>query len=71
VVVRSGLDELGRWLEERRDVHEDYRRCIGGPARSIVRAWLIAISLFQRGHGQCEYSGIEFEQPDGHRLKVL
>jgi len=71
VVVRSGLDDLGCWLDERRDVHEDYRRCIGGPARSIVRVWLIANSLFQRGHGRCEYSGIEFEQPDGHRLKVL
>jgi hypothetical protein len=71
VVVRSGSAELGCWLDERRDVHEDYRRCIGGPARSVVRVWLIAISLFQRGHGRCEYSGIEFEQPDGHRLKVL
>lgn len=71
VVVRSGTAALGRWLDERRDVHEDYRRCIGGAARSIVRVWLIANSLFQRGHGRCEYSAIEFEQPDGHRLKVL
>ena len=71
VVVRSGLGELGRWLEQRRDVHEDYRRCIGGSARSVVRVWLIANSLFQRGHGRCEYSGIEFEQPDGNRLTVL
>ena len=71
VVVRSGTAELGRWLGERRDVHEDYRTCIGGPARSIVRVWLIANSLFQRGHGRCEYSAIEFEQPDGQRLKVL
>jgi hypothetical protein len=44
---------------------------IGDPARSVVRVWLIANSLFQRDHGRCEYSGIEFEQPDGHRLKVL
>jgi len=71
VVVRSGKAELGRWLDERRDVYEDYRRCIGGPARSIVRVWLIANSLFQRGHGRCEYSAIEFEQSDGCRLKVL
>ncbi len=71
VVVRSGLDELGCWLDERRDVHEDYRCCIGGPARAVVRVWLIANSLFQRGHGRCEYSGIEFEQPDGNRLTVL
>ena len=71
VVVRSGPDGLGRWLTERRDVHEDYRRYIGGPARSVVRVWLIANSLFQRGHGRCEYSGIEFQQPDGPRLTVL
>lgn len=71
VVVRSGTADLGRWLDERRDVHEDYRRCIGGAARSVVRVWLIANSLFQRGHGRCEYSAIEFQQPNGHRLKVL
>ncbi len=71
VVVRSGKAELGQWLHERRDVHADYHRCIGGPARSIVRVWLIANSLFQRGHGRCEYSAIEFEQPDGQRRKVL
>ena len=71
VVVRSGTAELGQWLHERRDVHDDYHRCIGGPARSIVRVWLIANSLFQRGHGRCEYSAIEFEQPDGQRRKVL
>ena len=71
VVVRTGPEDRGCWLDERRDVHEDYRRCIGGTARSVVRVWLIANSLFQRGHGRCEYSGIEFEQPDGRRLKVL
>jgi Protein of unknown function (DUF3047) len=71
VVVRSGTAELGHWLHERRDVHADYRRCIGGTARSIERVWLIANSLFQRGHGRCEYSAIEFEQPGGQRCKVL
>ena len=68
---RSGPAELGRWLEERRDLHADYRRIIGGPARSVVRIWLIANSLFQRGHGRCEYSAIELQGPDGHRLEVL
>ena len=71
LVVIGKRGWLGQWLHERRDIHADYHRCIGGPARSIVRVWLIANSLFQRGHGRCEYSGIEFEQPDGHRLKVL
>jgi len=58
VVVRSGREGLGRWLEEERDVHADYRRILGGPAREVVRVWLIANSLFQRGHGRCEYASI-------------
>jgi hypothetical protein len=55
VVVRSGASGLGAWLEESRDVHADYRRIIGDPARSVVRVWLIANSLFLRGRGRCEY----------------
>ncbi len=34
LVVRSGPAEVGRWVEERRDVYEDYRRLFGGePSR--------------------------------------
>jgi len=58
VVVRSGAGELGQWLDEERDLFADYRRIIGGPARSVVRVWLIANSLFQRGQGRCEYARI-------------
>lgn len=58
VVVRSGGAGLGRWLDEERDLHADYARIIGGTAREIVRVWLIANSLFQRGHGRCEYASI-------------
>ena len=58
VVVRSGPDDLGRWLDEERDLHADYARLVGGPAREVVRVWLIANSLFQRGHGRCEYASI-------------
>lgn len=71
VVVRSGQANLGCWLDEQRDLYEDYRRIIGGPARSVVGVWLIAISLFQRGRGQCEYSAIEISSPDGRRVAVL
>jgi DUF3047 family protein len=39
VIVRSGAAELGRWLTERRDVLEDYRRIFGaepdGPPRVL------------------------------------
>jgi len=70
VVVRSGRDGLGRWLEEERDLHADYRRIIGGPAREVLRVWLIANSLFQRGHGRCEYANIRLTNNE-RTLQVL
>ena len=70
VVVRSGSRELGRWLDEERDLHADYARILGGPAREVVRVWLIANSLFQRGHGRCEYASIRLTNND-RTLEVL
>ena len=70
VVVRSGPQGLGRWLDEERDLHADYTRILGGPAREVVRVWLIAISLLQRGHGRCEYASIRLETNAG-TLEVL
>ncbi len=58
LVVRSGSDELGRWLREDRNLYEDYRRAIGDPPTRIVRVWFIAVSLFQRGTGRCQYADI-------------
>jgi hypothetical protein len=58
-VVRSGTDELGRWLIESQNVLEDYREAVGGVApKRIVAVWLIAVSLFLGGKGECEYAGI-------------
>ena len=48
----------------------DYTRILGGPAREVVRVWLIAISLLQRGHGRCEYASIRLESNEG-TLEVL
>ncbi|MCB5190532.1 DUF3047 domain-containing protein [Methylobacillus arboreus] len=60
VVIRSGGQELGKWLNEQRNLYEDYAKYIGGamPGR-IVRVWLIALSLFQHRPGKCEYQDIE------------
>jgi len=58
VVVRSGNRGLGQWLDEKRDLYADYRRIVGGPAREVVRVWLIGESVMQRGHGRCEYASI-------------
>lgn len=70
VVVRSGSAQLGRWLDEERDLYADYARILGGPAREVVRVWLIANSLFQRGHGRCEYASIRLVTNEG-TLAVL
>ena len=70
VVVRTGRTELGRWLDEERDLFDDYRDIIGGPARSVLRVWLIANSLFQRGQGRCEFAKINLAGPGGN-VEVL
>ena len=61
VVARSGTEGLGQWFNEERDVYRDYGEKIGGalPAK-IVRVWLIAVSLFQRTEGKCQYADISF-----------
>jgi hypothetical protein len=61
VVVRSGLDGLGRWWLEERPLYTDYQRWVGPPPTRIVRVWLIANSLFGRREGQCEYGAIELQ----------
>jgi hypothetical protein len=70
VVVRSGRDGLGTWLAEERDLHRDYLKYIGSPVPArIVRVWLIALSIFQRGEGQCRYSDIVLT--DGDRVEAV
>jgi hypothetical protein len=58
-VVRSGAEELGRWLDQDQGVLADYARAIGGPPPArIVGVWLIAVAAFQRRSGACEYQAI-------------
>ena len=58
-VVRSGNGDLGRWLDEKRDIQADYQGAIGGtmPQR-VVAVWLIANTAFQGGRGECRYRHI-------------
>lgn len=58
VVVRSGQQGLGQWLGERRNLYSDYQHYMGTPPKRIVAVWLIANSIFMRGHGICEYADI-------------
>jgi hypothetical protein len=58
-VVRSGEAELKQWQSEARPLRADYIAAIPGqvPER-IVKVWLIANSVFQRGHGEAMFSDI-------------
>jgi hypothetical protein len=70
MVVRSGTADLGRWVSEEVAVRRDYESAVGTPPARIVRAWLIANSLSQRGRGRCAYRDIELV--DGERtVRVL
>jgi len=69
-VLRSNPKELGKWLSEERPLRADYTRAIGAPPTRIVRVWLIAVSVFQRGEGLCDYADIELVDGDT-RLRVL
>ncbi|SDU01833.1 Protein of unknown function [Pseudomonas pohangensis] len=65
VVVRSGQAGLGQWLDERRNLHDDYRKYMGEPPARITRVWLIANSIFQRGTGDCAYAQIRLHSAAG------
>ena len=59
LVVRSGRQGLGQWLDEERTVLADYRAVIGGPPPArLVAVWLIAVSVFQQRAGACDYGRI-------------
>jgi hypothetical protein len=60
VVVRSGVEQLGLWIDEERPVLADHAAAVGGrPPQSVVAVWLIANSTIQRRRGVCAYAGIE------------
>lgn len=69
VVIRTGTEGLGEWLEEEREVYEDYLRHIGDPPANIARVWLLAVAYLQHRAGQCEYGRIELAS-GGKRLRL-
>ncbi len=49
VIVHSGFEQLGLWIDEERPVLADHAAAIGGaPPQSVVAVWLIANSTLQR-----------------------
>jgi Protein of unknown function (DUF3047) len=71
VVARSGTAELGRWIDEDKDLYADYASHIGKPPERIRRVWLIANSMFQRGAGECAYRAIRLRPEQGAEITVL
>lgn len=65
VVLRSGSEGLGTWVEEERDLYADYQRWIGTPPERITGVWLIALSAFRHGEGQAEIANIRLITDDG------
>lgn len=70
VVVRSGEADLGKWLQESRNLYQDYLHYMGEPPQRIVRVWLIANSAFQRRPGDCIYSDIVLHDNE-QKINVL
>jgi hypothetical protein len=70
VVVRSGGESLGQWLGERRNLYEDHERYMGPAPARIVRVWLIANSILQRGSGTCDYADIAL-QNEQSKIQIL
>jgi hypothetical protein len=70
MAVRSGLGDLGKWFGEERDLYADYHDHIGGPAKSIVRIWLLGVALFQRRPGSCRFSNIAVSQPGAATVRL-
>lgn len=71
IVARTGIAQLGRWVDEECLVLADHQVAIGGPPPSrVVRAWLISVSAFQRGEGHGEFGRIELVDGD-ETVRVL
>jgi hypothetical protein len=61
-VLRTPVDGLGRWMDERRPLLADTTRAYGTPPARAVRLWLIANSIFQRGRGLASVSNLRLTE---------
>jgi hypothetical protein len=70
MAVRSGFADLGKWVSDERDIYEDYKEHIGGPAKNVVNIWLLGVSLFQRRGGSARFADMQITQPGAETLKL-
>jgi hypothetical protein len=56
--------------DDERDVYVDDKEHIHGSAKSIVRVWLLGVSLFQRRAGSCRFGDMHITQPGAGTLTL-
>jgi len=79
VVIRSGTEQLGQWLDETRNIYQDYQDYVNAGDYSkhvpeqIVRVWLIAGNRWQRHRGEMLIKSILLldEDTGGDKTVVL
>jgi hypothetical protein len=71
VVIRSGTDELGKWLHEERGLHVDYVKYVEDGKedsvqipQQVVRVWFIAGNRWQRFDGEMYVKQIYISRGD-------
>jgi DUF3047 family protein len=62
VVLRSGTEQLGRWVVETRNVLEDYGRLFGGTPPKVGRISLLINSQHTKSAAESWFSGLVFTQ---------
>ncbi|MFX1257736.1 MAG: DUF3047 domain-containing protein [Promethearchaeota archaeon] len=70
VVIRSGKNGLKSWINEQRNLYNDYRNVIGDPPEKIIRVWLIVNTQIQNVEGKCEFADIELVN-NKNTIKIL
>ena len=72
VVVRSGEDGLGKWINESRNVYQEYEKYIGGVIpQQIVKVWLIAGNRWQRLEGDMTVKNMGLSVSGGQKLEII
>jgi hypothetical protein len=69
IVVRTGPQGLGEWLDEERDLYADFARHVGDPPAKVVRVWLLASTQRQPSEARCDFGLIELAN-DRSRVRV-
>lgn len=62
VAVQSGREKVGRWMSERRNVLEDYRRIFGEEPAAVGAIAIMTDSDDTRGHSLAWFDDLRLEQ---------